>query len=81
MTGTDERKSRLLEEISRMHGHFVSLMDERLREVEVDDLERYFALMSNLVAKLEQRDKPLREAARELVAESASWVMAELAKG
>ncbi|RMF21771.1 MAG: hypothetical protein D6760_08765, partial [Deltaproteobacteria bacterium] len=74
-------KRRLLEEIGRMHDHFVELMNERLEEVEASDLERYFAFMSNLVTKLEQRDKTLRDAAREMVAESASWVMAELSRG
>ncbi len=80
MSETGQDKVRLLGEIARMHEHFVELMNDRLGEVDVSDLERYFALMSNLVAKLEHRDKALRDVAREMVAESASWVMAELAR-
>lgn len=80
MADRDERKELLLEDVSRTHRRFVELMDERLREVGSEDIERYFALISKLVAKLEDRDKPLRDAARELVAESAAWVMAELSR-
>ncbi len=80
MNDDTSRSTGLLEDIARMHEHFVRLMNERLAEVSVEDLERYFALMSRLVEKLEEREKSLRDVAREMAGESAGWIMAELSR-
>ena len=39
--------------------------------------ERYFAVLSTLVAKLEAPEKSLREIAQEMVAEAASMILLE----
>lgn len=44
-----------------------------------DVKERYFAVLSNLVCKLEVYDKPLRDVLREIMAESAHLVLRDLA--
>lgn len=57
---------------------FSAAMDARLAEMPFDTKERYFAVLSLLVGKLEDRSKALHEILQEVVAESASMVMAEL---
>jgi len=78
MTDDEAMKDHLLDQIADVHEHFVDLMNQRLPEVGQRELELYFGVLGRLVAKLEQRDKPLRSAAQEVFAEAASRVMAEL---
>jgi hypothetical protein len=73
-------KDHLLDQIADVHEHFVDLMNQRLTEVEPRELELYFGILGKLVAKLEQRDKPLRSAAQEMFGEVASLVMKELGR-
>jgi len=54
-------------------------MDERLASADVEDLEKYFAVLSRLVGKLEDQAKSLKTVAREMVAETAAVVLSELA--
>ncbi|MFQ5353083.1 MAG: hypothetical protein ACE5D3_08420 [Candidatus Binatia bacterium] len=76
---SDEVRRDLLDQIQTSHEIFVDAMDRRLQDVGVEHLERYFALLSNLLAKLDDDDKSLKDVAREMVAESAGVIMAELA--
>ena len=81
MVDRDELHRHLTSEIAQTHARFVELMTTRLADVDGDELERYFAILSKLVSKLEDDEKTLREVAKEMVAESAAVIMAELAKG
>jgi hypothetical protein len=76
----DAMKEHLLEQIADMHEHFVELMNSRLPEMGQRELELYLGVLGKLVAKLEQRDKPLRASAQELFAEVAAIVMTELGR-
>ena len=50
-------------------------MDARLGSMSVDTKERYFAVLSTLVGKLEEAEKSLRDVAQEMIAEAASTIL------
>ena len=52
-------------------------MDGRVAAMSVDTKERYFAMLSTLVAKLEEPAKTLRDIAQEMLAEAASFIFLE----
>ena len=60
------------------HDRFVTAMNARLPAMPLDQKERYFAVLSALVAKLETREKPLREILQEMMAEAAVYVFQEM---
>lgn len=60
------------------HERFVAAMNARLPQMPLPQKERYFAVLSSLVAKLEDRDKPLHEILQEMMAEAASYVFQEM---
>lgn len=76
----DTRKSDLLEQIADLNQHFVHLMNERLPEVGERELELYMGVLGKLTAKLENKDKSIRDVAQEVFAEIASLVMAEMSR-
>lgn len=78
MSDDEAMKEHLLGQIADVHETFVELMNERLPEVGQRELELYLGVFGRLVAKLEQKDKPLRVTAQEVFAEAATRVMAEL---
>jgi hypothetical protein len=80
MSEEQARKDNLLDQIADVHEHFIDLMNQRLPEIGERELELYFGVLGKLVAKLEERDKPLRAAAQEVFADVASIVMTELAR-
>jgi len=80
MSDSDDFKIHLLEQLGETHERFAELMEARLEHAEASEVERYFGLLSNLVAKLEDERKSLKDVAREMVAESAAMIMADLAK-
>lgn len=57
---------------------FCTAMERRLPAIETDSLERYFAVLSKLVGKLEDDTKPLAQIMSEMMAETAGVLMAEL---
>ena len=57
---------------------FQAAMKTRLTNMSLDSKERYFAVLSLLVAKLEIIDKPLREVLQEVLIESAPYIAQEL---
>jgi hypothetical protein len=67
-------------QIAATHERFVQAMAARLPAMELDTKERYFGVLSTLVAKLEHGGKPLREVLNETVSEAASVIMLELAR-
>ena len=65
-------------DIKMTQERFVAAMEDRLAEMPLETKERYFAVLSLLVAKLEDPAKPLPQILQEVVAEGATMVMAEL---
>jgi hypothetical protein len=57
---------------------FQKVMRARLANMTLETKERYFAVLSLLVAKLEDPDKPLREVLQDVVIESAPYIAQEL---
>jgi hypothetical protein len=57
---------------------FQKAMKVRLARMSLETKERYFAVLSVLVAKLEDPDKPLREVLQDVVIESAPYIAQEL---
>lgn len=53
-------------------------MDGRLDSMTFDSKERYFAVLSTLVTKLETNGKPMREIMQEMMTEAASVIFQEL---
>ncbi len=78
-TGMDAELRLALEADIRMtQERFCAAMDARLAGIELESLERYFAVLSNLVGKLEDGEKSLAQVINEMMAEAAGVVMAEL---
>jgi hypothetical protein len=76
MTSDIERD--LEAQLRMTHDRFVTAMNTRLPAMPLEQKERYFAVLSALTAKLETREKPLREVLQEMMAEAASYVMQEM---
>lgn len=76
---SDELIAQALEsDIGMTHERFVAAMAERLPTMTVTMKERYFVVMSTLVGKLEDPDKPLRKILEEMMMEAGSLIMQEL---
>lgn len=67
-------------DILMTHDRFVAVMKKRIAEMQLDTKERYFAVLSLLVGKLEDPSKGLQQVLQECFAEAAGVVMAELQK-
>lgn len=67
-------------DIRMTQGRFTDAMESRLAQMPLETKERYFAVLSLLVAKLEDPAKPLAQILQEVIAEGATMVMAELQK-
>jgi hypothetical protein len=65
-------------DIAVTHERFVLAMQTRLPDMNLETKERYFAVLSKLVSKLEVRDKHLREILDEMVSESGAILLSEL---
>jgi len=65
-------------DIFTVHERFVTVMAQRVPAMPVDSKERYFALLSLLVTKLEDPEKPMPDILREMMAEAAAILMQEL---
>lgn len=75
----DEKVRKGLEaDIQMTQERFCVAMETRLGSIEADSLERYFAVLSKLVLKLEDPTKTLGQVMNEMVAESASVLMQEM---
>lgn len=75
----DDSLRRALEDDIRMtQERFCIAMERRLPGIEPDSLERYFAVLSKLVLKLEDSEKSLGQIMNEMMAETASILMQEL---
>jgi len=65
-------------QIVATHKRFVKAMDGRLPTLGLDTKERYFAVLSALVAKLEDPAKPLKDIMQEMMLEAGSMILQEL---
>jgi hypothetical protein len=65
-------------DIAMVHVRFVQAMEARLPKLELSSKERYFAVLSTLVAKLETPEKSMREVLSEMMAEAGRHLMEEL---
>ena len=65
-------------DIAMTHQRFVQAMESRLPTLEAASKERYFAVLSILVAKLEAPEKNMREILVEMMAEVGRHLMEEM---
>lgn len=70
----------LIGDIEMTHERFVVAMSNRMPQIEADSLERYFAVLSKLVSKLEDDAKAFPEILNEMFAETAGIIMLEMQK-
>lgn len=76
---SDELISQALEGDIRMtHERFVAAMEARLPAMSLEMKETYFAILSNLVAKLEDEDKAMRAILQEMMVEAGTMIMQTL---
>ncbi len=65
-------------DISVVHRRFLAAMEDRLPDMSLDSKERYFAILSSLVGKLEEDGKTLRQILEEIMSESAAIILQEI---
>lgn len=78
MTATSIIEQDLNKQILATQQRFQKIMKARLSRMSLESKERYFAVLSLLVAKLEDPDKALREVLQEVVIEAAPYIAQEL---
>ena len=78
MTTADVIEQDLDKQIIATQKRFQKAMRVRLLRMDLTTKERYFAVLSLLVAKLEDPSKPLREVLQEVVIDSAPYIAQEL---
>jgi len=66
------------QDISAVHRRFIAAMESRLPSMNLETKERYFAVVSILVGKLEAEDKNLREILQEMMSEAAAIILQEM---
>ncbi len=76
---TDDLLSKGLDnDIYSAHRRFLTAMESRVPALPLETKERYFAILSSLVGKLEVEEKQLREVLQEMMAEAAGFIFQEL---
>ena len=65
-------------QIVATHRRFTKAMDGRLGSMSPETKERYFAVLSTLVDKLETLEKPMREIMQEMMSEAAHLILQEM---
>jgi len=65
-------------DIAIAHQRFVRAMEARVPDLEMASKERYFAVMTSLVTKLEDPGKNMRQILSEMMAEAGRHLMEEL---
>lgn len=78
MSSADLLSQALDKDIAFAHQRFVAAMEARLPTLEMPSKERYFAILTLLVGKLEADDKSMREVLVEMMAEASRHLMEEL---
>ena len=79
---SDELISKGLDmDIVATHQRFVEAMEGRLPTMALESKERYFAILSSLVGKLESEEKHLREILEEMMLEAGAIILQEINAG
>ena len=78
MDRNDRLSAALDADIAFAHERLIRAVEGRLPTLSLETKERYFALLSTLVAKLETPGKSLREIVNETLAEGMAHLLAEL---
>ena len=65
-------------DISAVHCRFMEAMERRLPTMALETKERYFAVLSALVSKLEMQEKNLRQILQEVMSESGAIILQEI---
>jgi len=65
-------------DIAMTHERFVAAMASRLPTMSLAMKETYFAVLANLVGKLEDEDKPLRRILEEMMMESSALILQQM---
>jgi len=81
MAGPDRISQALDSDIAITHQRFVQAMEARLPTLELASKERYFAVLTILVGKLESGEKTMREVLVEMMAEAGRHIMEEMSAG
>jgi len=80
MVPTDLLSKGLDRDISTTHRRFLVAMETRLPAMSLETKERYFAILSTLVGKLEMREKDLRQIVQEMMAEAGAILLQEISR-
>jgi hypothetical protein len=75
---TNELEKDLESQIRMTHERFASAMAARLPAMTLEQKERYFAVLSSLVTRLEEPDKTMKAILQEMMAEAAPLLFSEL---
>ncbi len=78
MATTDLIEKDLEKQIIATQKRFQKTMQARLAYMSLSSKERYFAVLSLLVTKLEDVEKPLRDVLQDVLIESAPYIADEL---
>jgi hypothetical protein len=78
MTDTALIERELDKQILTEQQRFQKAMKDRLKSMSLESKERYYAVLSLLVTKLEIAHKPLRDVLQEVVIESAPYIAQEI---
>lgn len=78
MSSSDLLSQALDKDIAFAHQRFVAAMEARLPTLEMPSKERYFAILTLLVGKLEAQEKSMREVLVEMMAEASRHLMEEM---
>jgi hypothetical protein len=78
MSSNDPISQALDSDIVITHERFVQAMEARLPTLELASKERYFAVLTILVGKLEDVEKSMRDVMVEMMAEASRHLMEEM---
>lgn len=68
----------LAEQIRMTHERFIRAMNGRVPAMTLEQMERYFAVLSGLVGRLEDPEKSLKTVLQEMMAEAAPYLFQEI---
>jgi hypothetical protein len=75
---SNELEQDLEGQISMTHERFTFAINGRLPAMTLEQKERYFAVLSSLVVRLEDTSKPLKVILQEMMAEAAPYLFREM---
>ena len=75
---SDDLERDLADQIRMTHERFTRAMNGRLTAMTLEQKERYFAVLSGLVARLEDGEKALKTILQEMMAEAAPYLFHEI---